>query len=98
MDILLCRSYKTYANNVPGLQTCSWRFIRIQYFASQRDRSAQRLLTDRPIRIAYFERTKGVLYIIDVSQSVEHDHPFALDFLRFDCRIEKDTFLVRWTY
>merc|ERR1711990_902497 len=29
---------------------------------------------------------KGVLYIIDVSQSVEHDHPFALDFLRFDCR------------
>ena len=29
---------------------------------------------------------KGVLYIIDVSQSVEHDHPFALDFLRSDCR------------
>jgi len=29
---------------------------------------------------------KGVCYIIDVSQSVEHDHPFALDFLRFDCR------------
>ena len=27
-----------------------------------------------------------VCYIIDVSQSVEHDHPFALDFLRFDCR------------
>ena len=21
-----------------------------------------------------------------MSQSVEHDHPFALDFLRFDCR------------
>jgi len=29
---------------------------------------------------------KQVCYIIDVSQSVEHDHPFALDFLRFDCR------------
>jgi len=29
---------------------------------------------------------KGILYIIDVSQSVEHDHPFALDFLRFDSR------------
>ncbi|KAJ1917727.1 Serine/threonine-protein kinase rio1 [Mycoemilia scoparia] len=27
----------------------------------------------------------GVLYIIDVSQSVEHDHPYALDFLRHDC-------------
>ncbi|GJQ74979.1 hypothetical protein Trydic_g9604 [Trypoxylus dichotomus] len=25
------------------------------------------------------------LYIIDVSQSVEHDHPHALDFLRKDC-------------
>ncbi|KAJ2710641.1 Serine/threonine-protein kinase rio1 [Coemansia spiralis] len=25
------------------------------------------------------------LYIIDVSQSVEHDHPYALDFLRHDC-------------
>ncbi|KAI2805960.1 hypothetical protein RDWZM_009400 [Blomia tropicalis] len=25
------------------------------------------------------------IYVIDVSQSVEHDHPFALDFLRKDC-------------
>ena len=28
---------------------------------------------------------KGQLYIIDVSQSVEHDHPQALEFLRKDC-------------
>ena len=28
---------------------------------------------------------KGQLYIIDVSQSVEHDHPHAMDFLRSDC-------------
>ena len=28
---------------------------------------------------------KGTAYIIDVSQSVEHDHPHALDFLRKDC-------------
>ena len=27
----------------------------------------------------------GQLYIIDVSQSVEHDHPQALEFLRKDC-------------
>ena len=27
----------------------------------------------------------GSLYIIDVSQSVEHDHPQALEFLRKDC-------------
>ncbi|CAJ0584460.1 unnamed protein product, partial [Mesorhabditis spiculigera] len=25
------------------------------------------------------------LYVIDVSQSVEHDHPFALNFMRTDC-------------
>ncbi|XP_023234080.1 serine/threonine-protein kinase RIO1-like [Centruroides sculpturatus] len=29
---------------------------------------------------------EGKAYIIDVSQSVEHDHPFALEFLRNDCQ------------
>eukprot|EP01010_Urceolus_cornutus_P001216 NODE_173_length_2114_cov_313.467312_g137_i0.p1 GENE.NODE_173_length_2114_cov_313.467312_g137_i0~~NODE_173_length_2114_cov_313.467312_g137_i0.p1 ORF type:complete len:656 (+),score=196.26 NODE_173_length_2114_cov_313.467312_g137_i0:63-1970(+) len=28
---------------------------------------------------------KGMLYVIDVSQSVEHDHPHSLEFLRMDC-------------
>ena len=28
---------------------------------------------------------EGTLYVIDVSQSVEHDHPHALEFLRKDC-------------
>ncbi|KAL4236421.1 Serine/threonine-protein kinase RIO1 [Mactra antiquata] len=28
---------------------------------------------------------EGSLYVIDVSQSVEHDHPHALEFLRKDC-------------
>lgn len=28
---------------------------------------------------------EGMVYVIDVSQSVEHDHPRALDFLRKDC-------------
>ena len=27
---------------------------------------------------------KGKIYMIDVSQSIEHDHPHALDFLRRD--------------
>ena len=27
---------------------------------------------------------KGIVYVIDVSQSVEHDHPHALEFLRKD--------------
>ena len=34
----------------------------------------------------------GRLYIIDVSQSVEHDHPCALEFLRMDCTNVTDFF------
>jgi len=30
-------------------------------------------------------RYRGTVYVIDVSQSVEHDHPNALVFLRKDC-------------
>jgi serine/threonine-protein kinase RIO1 len=32
------------------------------------------------------------IYIIDVSQSVEHDHPHALEFLRKDCTNINGTF------
>jgi len=35
---------------------------------------------------------KGTVYIIDVSQSVEHDHPHALEFLRKDCSNIRDFF------
>jgi RIO kinase 1 len=35
---------------------------------------------------------QGEVWIIDVSQSVEHDHPMALDFLRRDCLIISDFF------
>ncbi|XP_051990716.1 serine/threonine-protein kinase RIO1-like [Xyrauchen texanus] len=34
----------------------------------------------------------GEAYIIDVSQSVEHDHPHALEFLRKDCNNVNDFF------
>lgn len=34
----------------------------------------------------------GDVYIIDVSQSVEHDHPHALEFLRKDCTNVNDFF------
>ncbi|XP_075825977.1 serine/threonine-protein kinase RIO1 isoform X1 [Microtus pennsylvanicus] len=34
----------------------------------------------------------GNVYIIDVSQSVEHDHPHALEFLRKDCANVNDFF------
>ncbi|KAM8790795.1 serine/threonine-protein kinase RIO1 isoform 1-T1 [Rhynchonycteris naso] len=35
----------------------------------------------------------GFVHIIDVSQSVEHDHPHALEFLRKDCTNVNDFFL-----
>jgi len=35
---------------------------------------------------------KGRVYFIDVSQSVEHDHPNALEFLRKDCENIRDFF------
>ena len=35
---------------------------------------------------------RGQLYVIDVSQSVEHDHPQALEFLRKDCSNITDFF------
>ncbi|XP_053570691.1 serine/threonine-protein kinase RIO1 [Bombina bombina] len=35
----------------------------------------------------------GKAYIIDVSQSVEHDHPHALEFLRKDCSNVNDFFV-----
>jgi RIO kinase 1 len=35
---------------------------------------------------------KEKVYMIDVSQSVEHDHPMALDFLRRDCHVMNDFF------
>ncbi|KAI0754994.1 RIO1 family-domain-containing protein [Daedaleopsis nitida] len=38
---------------------------------------------------------RGHLYIIDVSQSVEHDHPHAFDFLRADLRNIEDFFSKR---
>jgi len=36
---------------------------------------------------------KDEVWVIDVSQAVEHDHPMALDFLRRDCSIMQEFFL-----
>lgn len=35
---------------------------------------------------------KDEVWVIDVSQAVEHDHPMALDFLRRDCSIVQEFF------
>jgi len=37
----------------------------------------------------------GEVWVIDVSQAVEHDHPMALDFLRRDCSNINDFFKKR---
>jgi len=39
--------------------------------------------------LLYYEKQ---IWMIDVSQSVEHDHPMALDFLRRDCVVMNDFF------
>lgn len=38
------------------------------------------------------------IWMIDVSQSVEHDHPMALDFLRRDCTVMNDFFRKNGVY
>ena len=37
------------------------------------------------LSVRYFRYHRDEIFIIDVSQSVEHDHPHALEFLRKDC-------------
>jgi len=45
------------------------------------------------MRLAYLPSYHDAhLYIIDVSQSVEHDHPAAYDFLRSDITNVEDFF------
>ena len=42
--------------------------------------------------VAALCHTQGELYVIDVSQAVDLDHPKALDFLREDCKHINDYF------
>ncbi len=42
--------------------------------------------------------TQGELHIIDVSQSVDLDHPKALDFLKEDCKHVNDFFRRKGTH
>lgn len=61
----------------PGLYNQCVRILRTMYqecHLVHADFSEYNLLLD-----------KGQIVVIDVSQSVEHDHPRALDFLRHDC-------------
>lgn len=77
------------------MPTRSRRFIRVQHPVSLvfRQRNPLRSGTDR-FRVvrSYHE---GHLVIIDVSQSVEHDHPASYDFLRMDIKNVSDYFRKR---
>lgn len=43
------------------------------------------MVTEKQLLIIAISCWQGHMYIIDVSQSVDLDHPHALDFLREDC-------------
>jgi len=67
------------------LSTSKWRELYVQCIRTMRTMYQQCRLVHADLseyNILYY---KGELYFIDVSQSVEHDHPHALDFLRTDC-------------
>lgn len=67
------------------LSTNKWRELYVQCIRMMRTMYQQCRLVHGDLseyNILYY---KGELYFIDVSQSVEHDHPHALDFLRLDC-------------
>ncbi|KQJ99116.1 serine/threonine-protein kinase RIO1 isoform X2 [Brachypodium distachyon] len=70
--------------------------VLVMEFIGKDGRNAPRLkdavLSDDKLRETYFE---GHLYIIDVSQSVDLDHPSALEFLNEDCLHVNDFFKKR---
>ncbi len=94
------RSHHRHAVDVPPVQDRSRRSERVQYLvrligtlAGGRETygGLNRTLTNSPLR-RYHNKS---LYIIDVSQSVEHDHPASFDFLRKDIQNMNDYFVKR---
>jgi RIO kinase 1 len=63
------------------MQACTWGFVGIQHFVSR----VRLRVTDARYHDSH-------IYIIDVSQSVEHDHPKTFEFLRTDIRNVEDFF------
>src|SRR5579859_390296 len=78
-----------YENNVSNMSTRPRRSLRIQSPVPHPLPLSIRVFVERCLTIRYNDKT---LYIIDVSQSVEHDHPRSLEFLRMDIKNITDYF------
>ena len=68
-----------------GLDVAMWDSLYIQCVKSMRIMFHKCRLVHADLSEFNMLYHCGKLYIIDVSQSVEHDHPHALEFLRMDC-------------
>ena len=78
--------------DVEDLDDAQWRSLYIQLIALMREmfQTCRLVHADLSEYNVLYHQEK--LYIIDVSQSVEHDHPKSLDFLRKDIKNVSDFF------
>jgi RIO kinase 1 len=78
--------------DVEGLDDTQWRSLYIQLVGLMREmfQTCRLVHADLSEYNVLYHQEK--LYIIDVSQSVEHDHPKSLDFLRKDIKNVSDFF------
>ena len=93
--ILLFANCAEYANALQRLQTGTCWSVRVQHSLLRGQgkanyfRALKKLILVPSLNKSLADEWKigfnFQLYIIDVSQSVEHDHPHALEFLRIDC-------------
>src|SRR5690349_2902784 len=80
--VALPRGAAAATPHVPRVPPGARRPVRVQHALLPRSGAIFIPLTELNLQI----------YLIDVSQSVEHDHPNALEFLRKDCRNVIDFF------
>lgn len=86
------------AEKIPQLYLQMIKMMRTMYLACRlvhADLSEYNLLFVQlppPRLLLIFSYHKGQIFVIDVSQSVEHDHPNAFEFLRKDCQNIHDFF------
>jgi RIO kinase 1 len=96
-NVLIMRFIGKGGWGAPRLRDANLDFKRLQSCYSQCIRMMRRMyqkagLVHGDLSEYNMLYQKGLLYFIDVSQSVEHEHPRALDFLRMDCKNVTDYF------